>query len=130
MVDVNLGSRLSAALRRRGRSPICKLWRRIPMPDAPTNPETPRRPPAAPLFAATLAFCGGILLQSYCYKPATLYFLCTLALALSSLLALRFAKGGRRALLAYSGAVLAFLPAGALFTAAHQVATRRRCQPC
>lgn len=90
------------------------------MPDAPIIPETPRRPPAAPLFAATVAFSGGILLQSYCYKPATLYFLCTLAFALSSLLALRFAKGGGRAVLAYSGAVLAFLPAGALFTAAHQ----------
>lgn len=90
------------------------------MPDAPTNPESPRRPPAAPLFAATVAFSGGILLQSYCYKPATLYFICTMAFALCSLLALRFAKSGRRAVLAYSGAVLAFLPAGALFTAAHQ----------
>ncbi len=90
------------------------------MPDAPTNPETPRRPPAAPLFAATVAFCGGILLQSYCYKPAALYFICTMAFALCSLLALRFVQSGRRAVLAYSGAVLAFLPAGAWFTAAHQ----------
>jgi competence protein ComEC len=90
------------------------------MRDAPTNPETPRRPPAAPLFAATVAFSVGILLQSYCYKPAALYFICTVAFAMCSLLALRFARGGCRAVLAYSGAVLAFLPAGALFTAAHQ----------
>ncbi|MGA3126605.1 MAG: ComEC/Rec2 family competence protein [Candidatus Korobacteraceae bacterium] len=89
------------------------------MPDAPTNPETPRRPPAAPLFAATIAFSAGILLQSYCYKPAGLYFFCTVALALCSLLALRFAARGRGALLAYCGAVLAFFPVGALFTAAH-----------
>ncbi len=90
------------------------------MPDTPTNPEIPRRPPAAPLFAATVAFSGGILLQSYCYKPASLYFICAMAFALCSLLALRFARGGGRELLAYGGAVLAFLPAGALFTAAHQ----------
>ncbi len=88
-----------------------------------TRPPTRRlhaAPPAAPLFAATVAFSAGILLQSYCYKPATLYFVCTMAFALCSLLALRFAKSGMRAVLAYSGAVLAFLPAGALFTAAHQ----------
>jgi competence protein ComEC len=90
------------------------------MPEAPANPDAPRRPPAAPLFAATVAFSGGILLQSYCYKPAALYFICTIAFALCSLLALRFAHGMRRAVLAYSAAVLAFLPAGALFTAAHQ----------
>ena len=86
---------------------------------ATRNPETPRRPPAAPLFAATIAFSGGILLQSYCYKPATLYFICTVALALCSLLALRF--GRRKAPRAdrVCAAVLAFFPAGALFTAAH-----------
>ncbi len=86
------------------------------------NPDAPRlrRPPAAPLFAATVAFSGGILLQSYTYKPAALYFLCTLALAFCSLLALRFAAGSRRALLAYAAAVLAFFPAGAWFTAAHR----------
>jgi competence protein ComEC len=94
------------------------------MPDSPTSPEIARRPPAAPLFAATIAFSAGILLQSYCYKPATLYFLCTIALALCSLLALRFVRGKGRALLAYGGAVLAFLPAGALFTAAHQSRAR------
>ncbi len=91
------------------------------MQDAPTNPDPPRRrPPAAPLFAATVAFSGGILLQSCVYKPATLYFLCTVAFALCSLLAVRFASPGRRALLAYTAAVLAFFPAGALFTAARQ----------
>jgi competence protein ComEC len=91
------------------------------MLDGPTNPETlpVRRPPAAPLFAATVLFSAGILLQSYCYKPASLYFLCSVALALCSLLALRFAKGGRRELIAYTGAALAFLPAGALCSAAH-----------
>jgi competence protein ComEC len=86
----------------------------------PINPETlPRRPPAAPLFAAVILFSAGILLQGYCYKPASLYFLCSAALALCSLLALRFAKGGRRELIAYAGAVLAFFPAGALCSAAH-----------
>jgi len=90
------------------------------MPDGPINPEIPRRPPAAPLFAATIAFSSGIVLQSYCYKPAALYFFCTLALALCSLLALRLGTQGRRATLAYCGAALAFFPAGALFTAAHQ----------
>jgi competence protein ComEC len=97
------------------------------MAEAPTNPDTARlrRPPAAPLFAATLAFCGGILLQSYCYKPAALYLLCTVGLVLCSVAALRLrhnagGRGTRRAMLAYSGAVLAFLPAGALLTAAHQ----------
>ena len=89
------------------------------MPDALSNPEIPRRPPAAPLFAATIAFSAGILLQTYCYKPAALYFFCAVALALCSLLALRFAPRGHRATLAYCGAVLAFFPAGALFTAAH-----------
>jgi competence protein ComEC len=90
------------------------------MADAPTNPETPRRrPPAAPLFVATVLFSGGILLQSYIYKPPALYFLCMVALALCSLLALRFVPRRRRARLAYAGVVLAFLPAGALFTAAH-----------
>jgi competence protein ComEC len=90
------------------------------MSEAPANPPSQRRPPAAPLLAATLAFSAGILLQSYCYKPVTLYFICTVALALCSLLALRFAKGSSRAILAYVGAVLAFFPAGAWFTAAHQ----------
>ncbi len=90
------------------------------MSESSISPETSRRPPAAPLFAATVAFSGGILLQSYCYKPASLYFICTMAFALCSLLALRFARSGRREVLAYGGAVLAFLPAGALFTAAHQ----------
>jgi competence protein ComEC len=92
------------------------------MLDAPTNPEAlpRRRPPAAPLFAAVIFFSAGIVLQNYIYKPAALYFFCTAALALCALLALRFAKGGRRALLGYAGAVLAFFPAGALCTAAHQ----------
>jgi competence protein ComEC len=92
------------------------------MTEATTNPEAferGARPPAAPLFAATIFFAGGILLQSYTYKPAALYFLCTVALALCSLLALRFISEGRRALFAYVAAVLAFFPAGALFTAAH-----------
>ena len=92
------------------------------MLEVPTNSEVlpSRRPPAAPLLAAAIFFSAGIVLQTYIYKPATLYFLCTVALALCSLLALRFTAGGRRALLAYAGAVLAFLPAGALCTAAHQ----------
>jgi competence protein ComEC len=92
------------------------------MPDAPTNPETPsrRRPPASPLFAATVSFSGGILLQSYIYKPAALYFLCTILFALCSLLALRLVQGEWRARLAYAGAVLAFFPAGALCSAAYQ----------
>jgi competence protein ComEC len=71
------------------------------------------------LFAATVAFSAGILFQTFTYKPATLYFLCTVAFALCSLLALRFASKGHRALLAYIAAVLAFFPAGALFTTAH-----------
>jgi competence protein ComEC len=91
------------------------------MADVPDNPEIPRRrPPAAPLLAATLLFSGGIVLQTYIYKPVGLYFLCTVALALCSMLALRFVPGRRRALLAYVGAVLAFFPAGALLTAAHK----------
>jgi competence protein ComEC len=91
------------------------------MTDVLTNPETARRrPPAAPLFAAAIFFSGGILLQSYVYKPALLYFLCTVALALCSLLALRFVPHGvHHAMLAYAAAVLAFFPAGALLTAAH-----------
>jgi len=92
------------------------------MLDKPTAPDAPRRsrPPAAPLFAAAVSFSAGILLQTYTAKPAALYFACTIGFALCSLLALRFATGGRRALIAYAGAVLAFLPAGALLTAAHQ----------
>jgi competence protein ComEC len=95
------------------------------MVDALTNPEAGRvrRSPAAPLFAATLAFCGGIILQNYCYKPAALYLLGTAGLALCSMAALRVAaktSGARGARLAYCGAVLAFFPAGALLTAAHQ----------
>lgn len=79
-----------------------------------------RRPPAAPLFAATVFFCGGILLQNYCYKPARLYFLCALGLALCSVATLCFVQSKRRALVAYCSAVLAFFPMGALLTAAHQ----------
>jgi competence protein ComEC len=92
------------------------------MTDVSANPEgvLPRRPPAAPIFAATFFFCAGIALQNYIYKPAALYFSCTVALAVCSLLALRFATGRKRTLLAYVGAVLAFFPAGALCTAAHQ----------
>ncbi len=92
------------------------------MTDVSANPEgvISRRPPAAPLFAATVSFVAGILLQNYTYKPASLYFDCTLLLALCSLLSLRFVKGRRRALLAYISAVLAFFPAGALCTAARQ----------
>jgi competence protein ComEC len=92
------------------------------MTDVSANPEgvIRRRPPAAPLFAATVFFTSGILLQNYTYKPAGLYFDCTMVLALCSLLSLRFVKGRRRALLAYVSAVLAFLPAGALCTAARQ----------
>jgi len=91
------------------------------MLDGPINPDTlaRRRPPAAPLFAATISFSAGIVLQSYSYKPATLYLLCSAALALCSLLALRFLKGGHRELIAYTGAVLAFFPAGALCSAAY-----------
>jgi competence protein ComEC len=72
------------------------------------------------LFAAVVSFSGGILLQSYTYKPVALYFACTVLFALCSLLALRFVSGKRRALLAYAGVVLAFFPAGALLTVAHQ----------
>jgi competence protein ComEC len=97
------------------------------MAEAPANPESAvlRRPPAAPLFAATLAFCSGILLQTYCYKPAALYLLCTAGLAMCSVAALRVLDHGegRRArgtMLAYGTAVLAFFPAGALLTAAHR----------
>jgi len=92
------------------------------MLDGPIKPETisSRRPPAAPLFAATVFFSAGILLQCYSYRPATLCFISAAALALCSLLALRLARGGSRELIAYAGAVLAFLPAGALCAAAHQ----------
>jgi competence protein ComEC len=92
------------------------------MADAPPNSETAglRRPPAAPLFAATFAFCGGILLQTYCYKPAALYLLCTAGLMLCSAAALRHVSSTRGAMLAYCAAVLAFFPAGAMLTAAHQ----------
>ena len=92
------------------------------MVEAQANPEAAglRRPPATPLFAATLAFCGGILLQTYCYKPAALYLLCAVGLMLCSALALRYVRSVRGAVLAYSAAVLAFLPAGALLTAAYQ----------
>lgn len=79
-----------------------------------------RRPPAAPLFAATVFFSGGVLLQGYCYKPARLYFFCALGLALCSLVALKMVRSRRRALLAYCAAVLAFFPMGALLAAAHQ----------
>jgi competence protein ComEC len=79
-----------------------------------------RRPPACPLFAAALLFCGGILLQRYCYKPPVLYLLCALGFALCSAAALRWGSRRRGVLLAYSAAVLAFLPAGALLAAAHQ----------
>jgi competence protein ComEC len=94
----------------------------LPMTDVNANPEgaTRRRPPAAPIFAATVSFSGGILLQNYIYKPAGLYFACMIAFALCSLVAMRVAKGRRRALLAYAGAVLAFFPAGALCTAARE----------
>ena len=69
------------------------------MAEAAANPETAglRRPPAAPLFAATLAFCGGILLQTYCYKPAALYLLCTVGLVLCCAAALRYVRGVRGA---------------------------------
>ena len=90
------------------------------MSDVPEHREAlpRRRPPAAPLFAALLAYCGGVLLASRVYKPAGLYFACTLAFALCSLLALRF--GARwRARLAYAAAALAFFPAGGLIAAAH-----------
>jgi len=92
------------------------------MIDASTNPEAagPVRPPAAPLFAATMLFAAGIILQSYVYKPPGLYLLCSVGLALCSLGALRFAGGKSRALLAYGAAVLAFFPAGALLAAAGQ----------
>jgi len=92
------------------------------MTDVPVNPEGVRlrRPPAAPIFAATIFFCGGIVLQNSIYKPAGLYFGCALALAVCSLLSLRLAKGKRRALLAYASAALAFFPAGALCTAMRQ----------
>jgi competence protein ComEC len=89
-------------------------------PDTPQLAVTNRRPPAAPLFAATVFFCGGILLQSYCYKPVRLYFFCTLALVLCSLAGLCLVRSKRRALLAYCSAVLAFFSLGALLTAAHQ----------
>ena len=64
------------------------------MTDVSANPEgvLRRRPPAAPIFAATFFFCAGIVLQNYTYKPAALYFTCTVALALCSVLALRVAK--------------------------------------
>ena len=99
------------------------------MTDVPANPEGVllRRPPAAPIFAATIFFSAGIVLQNYTYKPAALYFYCAMALAGCSLLALRYAKGRNRALLAYASAALAFLPAGALYTAAHQ--SRRVAEP-
>ena len=92
------------------------------MVEAQANPDTAglRRPPAAPLFAATLAFCGGILLQTYCYKPAALYLLCAMGLMLCGAAALRYVRRRARRGLAYCAAVLAFLPAGALLTAAHQ----------
>ena len=97
-----------------------------PAPEA----EVRRRPPAAPLFAATLAFCGGIVLQNTVYKPPFLYLLCTLGFALCSVAAV-FAgrksgakcgegEGTSSLVLAYVGAVLAFFPAGALLAAAHQ----------
>ena len=108
------------------------------LPPAPRADGRPRAP-AAPLFAPTLAFCAGILLQHTCYKPPSLYLLCTLGFALCSVAALRLgATGGpgaapdrdrghgvqgrevRGAVLAYAGAVLAFFPAGALLTAARQ----------
>ena len=90
------------------------------MTDASTNPEaaSPHRPPAAPLFAATVLFSAGIVLQNYVYKPPALYLLCAVGLALCSWLALRLAGGRRGAVLAYGAAVLAFFPAGALLTAA------------
>ncbi len=88
------------------------------MSDAHSNPETARRrPPAAPLFAATVCFSSGILLQTYVNKPAALYFLCTLGFALCSLVSLRLARNNR-ALIGYVAAILAFFPAGALLTCA------------
>jgi competence protein ComEC len=95
-------------------------------------PSPRRRPPAAPLFAATVAFCGGIVLHHSVYKPPLLYLLCTLGFALCSVAALwvaRYAErnaerrgegAGTGAVLAYIGAVLAFFPAGALLATAHQ----------
>jgi competence protein ComEC len=90
------------------------------MTDASTNPEaaSPHRPPAAPLFAATVLFSAGIILQHYVYKPPALYLLCAAGLTLCSLLALRLAGSRRGAVLAYGAAALAFFPAGALLTAA------------
>ena len=96
------------------------------VPSSAPETEARRRPPAAPLFAATLAFCGGIVLQHTCYKPPLLYLLCSLGFAICSVAALwhgskRSARqGASSAVLAYIGAVLAFLPAGALVTAARQ----------
>ena len=80
------------------------------MAEVQANPKIAglRRPPAAPLFAAVLAFCGGILLQTYCYKPAVLYLLCTAGLMLCSAAALRYVYGARGARVAYCAAVLAF----------------------
>ena len=85
------------------------------MPDVPANPN--RRPPAAPLFAAVIFFAGGIVLQNSTYKPASLYFLCMMALVVCALLSLRFGKR-RRVLLAYVAAAMAFFPAGALLASA------------
>lgn len=95
------------------------------MAEAAANPQSAAlgRPPAAPLFAATLAFCGGIILQNFCYKPPSLYLLCTAGFALCSLSALRYLRGPRGPILAYLAAVLAFFPAGALLTAAHPAPT-------
>ena len=92
------------------------------MRNSASNPEAeaPRRPPAAPLFAALLAFSAGILLQQLTYKPPRLYLLCLCGFALCALLAVRLLRGRRRALLAYMAASLAFLPAGALTMAARQ----------
>src|SRR6266536_636884 len=60
---------------------------RQPMPPPAPQAEACPRAPAAPLFAATLAFCGGILLQHSCYKPPSIYLLCTLGFALCSVAA-------------------------------------------
>jgi competence protein ComEC len=81
--------------------------------------EIGRRAPATPLFAAAVSFSGGILLANYTYKPAVLYFACTVLFALCALLEMRFGRGRWRARLAYAGAVLAFFPAGALLAVAH-----------
>ncbi|MDR3763395.1 MAG: ComEC/Rec2 family competence protein [Acidobacteriota bacterium] len=79
-------------------------------PDAPL----PRRPPAAPVFAACLSFSGGILLNQFMYKPAALYLYGTVAFAFCAVAAMLWVHTSRRGLVAYAAAVLAYFPAGAL----------------